>query len=146
LVADYPDGIAGEGLHNVVDHFVLQPQAIQAPLGELSKTFRKNLVTPLVTAKPSFDGSFELTRDDADILIQISGGAVLWQKERLLNLAIKSVPLYVKSIAWLDCDVIFDVLKGDIKKPLGLPEGGAAGNLDQNICIFFVQLKPAVEG
>jgi hypothetical protein len=41
-------------------------------------------------------------------LIFISGGAVLWQKERLLNLAIKSVPLYVKNIAWLDCDVIFD--------------------------------------
>jgi hypothetical protein len=59
-------------------------------------------------AKLSFDGGFELTKDDADILIQISGGAVLWQKERLLNLAIKLVPLHVKSIAWLDCDVIFD--------------------------------------
>jgi hypothetical protein len=56
----------------------------------------------------SFDGRFELTTNDADILVQISGGAVLWQKERLLNIAIKSVPENVVNIAWLDCDVIFE--------------------------------------
>ena len=33
-----------------------------------------------MTAKLSFDGSFELTKDDADIFIQISGSAVLWQR------------------------------------------------------------------
>jgi hypothetical protein len=59
-----------------------------------------------VTVELSFDGRFELTDEDADILIQLSGGAVLWQKERLLNLAIKAVPSDVKSIAWLDCDVV----------------------------------------
>jgi hypothetical protein len=31
---------------------------------------------------------------------------VLWQKERLLNLAVKAVPAGVNNIAWLDCDVI----------------------------------------
>jgi hypothetical protein len=72
------------------------------------RIFRKNLITPLVTVELSFDGKFELTEGDADILIQISGGAVLWQKERLLNVAIKSVPPNVDSIAWLDCDVIFE--------------------------------------
>jgi hypothetical protein len=56
----------------------------------------------------SFDGRFELTDDDADILIQLSGGAVLWQKERLLNIAFQSVPQDAKNIAWLDCDVIFE--------------------------------------
>jgi hypothetical protein len=70
------------------------------------RIFRANLGIPLVTVELSFDGRFELTDDDADILIQLSGGAVLWQKERLLNLAIKAVPLNVKKIAWLDCDVI----------------------------------------
>jgi hypothetical protein len=54
----------------------------------------------------SFDGEFELREKDADILIQISGGALLWQKERLLNLAIKAVPSNVEKIAWFDCDVI----------------------------------------
>jgi hypothetical protein len=72
------------------------------------RIFRKNLATPLVTVELSFDGDFELRQGDADILIQISGGAILWQKERLLNLAIKSVPPEVRTIAWIDCDVIFD--------------------------------------
>jgi hypothetical protein len=72
------------------------------------KIFRANLAVPLVTVELSFDGRFELADDDADILIQLSGGAVLWQKERLLNLALKAVPSDVESIAWFDCDVILD--------------------------------------
>ena len=72
------------------------------------RAFRENLAVPLVTVELSFDGRFELTEGDADILIQISGGAVLWQKERLLNVALKSVPSNVSNIAWLDCDVIFE--------------------------------------
>ena len=72
------------------------------------KIFHANLGVPLVTVELSFNGHFELTKGDADILIQISGGAVLWQKERLLNLAIKSVPSHAKNIAWIDCDILFD--------------------------------------
>jgi hypothetical protein len=72
------------------------------------RTFREKLGIPLLTVELSYDGHFELTKSDADILIQISGGAVVWQKERLLNLAIESVPPDVRSIAWLDCDVIFE--------------------------------------
>src|SRR5271170_1851295 len=72
------------------------------------RIFREKLPIPLVTVELAFDGNFELKKDDADILIQISGGAVLWQKERLLNLAIKSVPPNVNSIAWVDCDAIFE--------------------------------------
>lgn len=72
------------------------------------RVFRKYLEIPLVTVELAFDGHFELMKDDADILIQISGGAVLWQKERLLNVAISSVPAGTNSIAWLDCDVVFD--------------------------------------
>lgn len=71
------------------------------------RIFRANLGVPLVTVELSFDGRFELADNDANVLIQISGGAILWQKERLLNIAIKSVPKNVKNIAWLDCDVIF---------------------------------------
>jgi hypothetical protein len=71
------------------------------------KIFRANLGIPLVTVELSFDGRFELTNRDADILIQISGGAVLWQKERLLNVALKSVPQNVENIAWVDCDIVF---------------------------------------
>ena len=72
------------------------------------KLFYANLRAPLVTVELSFDDHFELTDDDADVLIQISGGAVLWQKERLLNLAVKSVPPDVKNVVWIDCDVVFE--------------------------------------
>ncbi|HML08370.1 MAG TPA: hypothetical protein VK430_09635 [Xanthobacteraceae bacterium] len=72
------------------------------------RTFRTKLAAPLVTMELSFDGNFELKDGDADILIQISGGAIVWQKERLLNLAIRSVPSDVDNIAWIDCDVIFE--------------------------------------
>lgn len=72
------------------------------------RTFRANLRVPLVAVELSFDGRFELAKDDADILIQISGGAVLWQKERLLNLATKALPPDVRDIAWLDCDIVFE--------------------------------------
>ena len=72
------------------------------------RIFRQNLAIPVVTVELSYDGYFELEEGDADILIQISGGAVLWQKEKLLNLAIDSVPHSVDSVAWLDCDVIFE--------------------------------------
>lgn len=72
------------------------------------KIFRGNLGVPLVTVELSFDGHFELADDDADILIRLSGGAMLWQKERLLNIAIESVPQNAKNIAWIDCDVIFE--------------------------------------
>jgi len=73
-----------------------------------ARIFRKNLASPLVTVELSFDGNFELNKDDADILIQISGGAVVWQKERLLNLAVKSVPSHEEYISWVDCDAIFE--------------------------------------
>jgi len=72
------------------------------------KTFHELLRIPLVTVELSFDGGFELADRDADVLIQLSGGAILWQKERLLNLAIKSVPPTVDNIAWIDCDVMFE--------------------------------------
>jgi len=71
------------------------------------KKFRADLGAPLVTVELSFDGRFELTKEDADILIQVNGGAVLWQKERLLNVALRAVPTEERFIAWLDCDLIF---------------------------------------
>jgi hypothetical protein len=70
------------------------------------RVFRRNLSIPLVTVELSFDGIFELSPDDADVLLQIQGSAVLWQKERLLNVALESVPGSVDKIAYLDSDII----------------------------------------
>ncbi len=71
-------------------------------------TFWRHLAVPLVTVELSFNGSFQLRHGDADILVQLHGGDVLWQKERLLNVALQSVPDTCDTIAWLDCDVVFE--------------------------------------
>ena len=71
------------------------------------RLFRQRLTVPLVTVELSFDGKFQLSEGDADILVQIQGGDVMWQKERLLNIALKWVPESCDKIAWLDCDVVF---------------------------------------
>ncbi len=70
--------------------------------------FRADLKVPLVTVELAFDGKFELGPGDADVLIQLRGGDVMWQKERLLNIALASVPPTCPNIAWIDCDVLFD--------------------------------------
>ncbi len=41
-------------------------------------------------------------------VISLNGGAILWQKERLLNLAISKLPRNYKFIAWMDCDILFE--------------------------------------
>ena len=71
------------------------------------RLFRQRLAAPLVTVELSFDGAFQLRHDDADILVQLHGHDVMWQKERLLNLALKWLPDGCDKVAWLDCDVIF---------------------------------------
>ena len=70
--------------------------------------FRRYLNIPLLTVELSFHGCFELTRNDADILVQIHEGDVMWQKERLLNIALQKLPDQCKYIVWLDCDIVFE--------------------------------------
>lgn len=41
-------------------------------------------------------------------VLRLRGGSVLWQKERLLNLAIASLPASCRKVAWLDCDLVFE--------------------------------------
>jgi predicted DNA binding CopG/RHH family protein len=50
---------------------------------------------------------FELSKKDADILIQVRSNSILWQKERLLNIGLKNLPEDCDKIAWLDCDILF---------------------------------------
>jgi hypothetical protein len=72
-------------------------------------TFRQHLAVPLLTVELSFDADFQLQQHDADVLVQLRGGSVMWQKERLLNVALKLVPDTCDYIAWLDCDVVFEL-------------------------------------
>jgi hypothetical protein len=71
------------------------------------RMFHERLGVPLVTVELAYGLSFELGEADADILIQLRGGDVLWQKERLLNLALEALPAECRRVAWLDCDILF---------------------------------------
>ncbi|MBI1347120.1 hypothetical protein GC163_12620 [bacterium] len=67
--------------------------------------FRSELDHPIVTVELAFDDRpFEIS--DA---IHIRGGKehVLWQKERLLNVAIESLPHEIDKVAWIDADFLF---------------------------------------
>ena len=71
------------------------------------RIFRERLALPLLTVELAYRAP-ELGAGDADILVQIPGRDVLWQKERLLNLAIAALPPECDRVAWLDCDIFFE--------------------------------------
>lgn len=70
-------------------------------------TFRQRLGVPLVTVELAYDDSFELGPTDADIIVHRRGTDVMWQKERLLNIALDSLPPGCRSVVWLDADTVF---------------------------------------
>lgn len=71
------------------------------------RIFRRRLTVPLVAVELAYGSEFELGEDDADILVQLRGRDVMWQKERLLNLALEALPDACDKVAWLDCDILF---------------------------------------
>jgi len=52
------------------------------------------------------DEEFELPQSDR--VLRLRGSGVMWQKERLLNIAAASLPASCRKVAWLDCDLIFE--------------------------------------
>ena len=72
------------------------------------RVFQKRLGIALVTVELVYGEVPELREGDADRLIQLAGRDVLWQKERLLNVAHLALPASCQFVVWLDCDVVFD--------------------------------------
>lgn len=61
---------------------------------------------PCITVECAFgDAPFELP--PAVDVLQVRADTLLWQKERLLNLAASWLPARCKYVAWLDCDILF---------------------------------------
>lgn len=56
---------------------------------ESYRAFRRSLRAPLFTMELGFGGCFDLSREDADIMIRVEDGDVMFQKERLLNCLIE---------------------------------------------------------
>jgi hypothetical protein len=64
----------------------------------------------LLTVELAFDERpFELREgEDAECLVRRRSDAVLWQKERLLNLALETLPGECTAVCWIDADVLFE--------------------------------------
>jgi len=72
------------------------------------KAIRKQNL-PIITIELAFgDSPFVLKTGDADILVQRRGGNIMWQKERLLNVALDYLPKDCDKVVWLDSDILFE--------------------------------------
>lgn len=83
------------------------------PLGwksrrQIFETFRRSLRIPLVVVEWSPSGQFEIKPGNDLKVLQISGGSILWQKERLLNIGIKALPEECTHVTFMDADLIFE--------------------------------------
>ena len=83
-------------------HF--NPCGYSAPV-ENCKRFLGEIGHPVTLVELSFNGSFEFENS-----IKICGDITknnMWQKERMLNIGIESLPPDVDAVAWLDADIVF---------------------------------------
>jgi hypothetical protein len=73
-------------------------------------TFAKSLSSyvDLYTIEVSFYNSFITDSNKKNIHIHGRCDNILWQKERLLNILLKSLPEEYTDVAWIDADVLFD--------------------------------------
>lgn len=63
----------------------------------------------LLAIELAFDDQPFLVREEvADKVIRLRSTSVLWQKERLLNIALDALPPCCDKVAWLDADILFE--------------------------------------
>jgi hypothetical protein len=53
-------------------------------------------------------GDQPFTLPDSHQVLQVRAQSILWQKERLLNIATSHLPASCTKVAWVDCDVLFE--------------------------------------
>jgi hypothetical protein len=78
-----------------------------AHLRLFSDNVRKQGLRLMIVEAAFADQPFDVTPDLGDIVLGVRSDAILWQKERLLNLGIKTLPEQCDKVAWLDGDILF---------------------------------------
>lgn len=90
-------------LHIVCCHF--NPAGYRRPVENYWR-FRESLNHSIVMVEASFDGKFCC---EPDIAIEADPARhTMWQKERLLNLGLASLPQDADKVAWIDADIVFE--------------------------------------
>ena len=108
-IHEFPLSLPGE-LWGITTYFNPAGYKTKSTLYRLFRESCKNQGLNLLTVELAFDtASFELGDRDADRLIQLRTEKenILWQKEAMLNIALKNLPPDCDKIVWLDCDIIF---------------------------------------
>ena len=84
------------------------------PEGYQTKLANYKIFAEKIEASGLYLTTVECAFNDADFVLdpsaktlQLRSECVLWQKERLLNIAISTLPEKITKVAWLDCDVLF---------------------------------------
>ncbi len=77
-------------------------------LSLFSSRVRRQGLKLLVVELTHTDAPSAVPEGTADRHIHLESDSALWQKERLLNLALKELPASCTKVAWLDGDVIFE--------------------------------------
>ncbi|MCZ7547689.1 MAG: hypothetical protein M5U11_00840 [Anaerolineales bacterium] len=72
---------------------------------KFESNFRKAGIN-LVTIECAF-GNSDFALYESPNTLRIRSQDVMWQKERLINVAIAKLPQYVRKVAWVDCDILF---------------------------------------
>ncbi|MEZ5288662.1 MAG: hypothetical protein R2712_28415 [Vicinamibacterales bacterium] len=53
-------------------------------------------------------GSFDVEAGIADRIVRVRTDALMWQRERLLNIGVAALPEECDAVVWLDCDLLFE--------------------------------------
>lgn len=70
--------------------------------------YMKSIDMPVYAVEMVFgNNEFQLTSEDATWLKQIRGTHLMFQKERMLNIALDALPPKYDQVIWLDCDLYF---------------------------------------
>ena len=101
------------------------------------KAFRRMLQQPLLVVELARDGRHELSDDDGEIVIRLTGEDRLWQKERLLNVGLEALPRHVEFAAWIDCDLVFP------RRRMGRQGGEAPGEERRDAAALRPVASPA---
>ena len=70
------------------------------------RCFRRHISIPLLTVEWSATAQYQLGDDEASRLVRVCGGDLMWQKERLLSIAVRHLPEDCDAILLIDADIL----------------------------------------
>jgi hypothetical protein len=74
----------------------------------VSERVRKQGAKLLIVELAFGEDAHALEGSLADRIIRVRSSSVLWQKERLLNIAVEELPDDCDKVAWIDADILFE--------------------------------------